>query len=46
MGGAPVFESAGNLRALIRVEYANLFDAHKRLRRAVAKFANNAANNE
>jgi len=27
-------------------EYANLFDAHKRLRRAVAKFANNAANNE
>jgi len=25
-------------------EYANLFDAHKRLRRAVAEFANNAAN--
>ena len=26
-------------------EYANLFDAHIRLRRAVAEFANNAANN-
>ena len=27
-------------------EYANLFDAHKRLRRAVEKFANNAANDQ
>jgi len=27
-------------------EYANLFDAHKRLRRAVARFANKAANNQ
>jgi len=26
-------------------EYAKLFDAHNRLRRAVADFANNAANN-
>jgi hypothetical protein len=27
-------------------EYANLFDAHKRLRRTVAEFANNAANDQ
>ncbi len=27
-------------------EYAHLFDAHKRLRRAVVEFANNAANNQ
>ena len=27
-------------------EYANLFDAHKRLRRVVAEFANNAANEQ